>query len=165
MEAAGDCKWKQNSPLRAVEKGSRSEGQPGHHCQAWYLDTDFKFLFKDNYANIFTTEVEPKLKGKGFSARDRRVLVTHIVAKAHSLTISAGNAKRHEVFKKMGYLRYQTSSCGFCPLTFLFQCLRWSRMFSKWQLQGLRQCLNLILSATCQQQSAKLPSLPISACN
>ena len=32
------------------------------------------------------------------------VLVTRIVAKAHSLTISAGNAKRHEVFKKMGYL-------------------------------------------------------------
>ena len=29
---------------------------------------------------------------------------TRIVAKAHSLTISAGNAKRHEVFKKMGYL-------------------------------------------------------------
>ena len=48
--------------------------------------------------------VEPKLKGKGLSARDRRVLVTRIVAKAHSLTISAGNAKRHEVFKKMGYL-------------------------------------------------------------
>ena len=62
------------------------------------------FLFKDNYADIFTTEVGPKLKGKGLSARDRRVLVSRIVAKAHSLTISAGNAKRHEVFKKMGYL-------------------------------------------------------------
>eukprot|EP00670_Eutreptiella_braarudii_P029307 CAMPEP_0174377400 /NCGR_PEP_ID=MMETSP0811_2-20130205/121443_1 /TAXON_ID=73025 ORGANISM="Eutreptiella gymnastica-like, Strain CCMP1594" /NCGR_SAMPLE_ID=MMETSP0811_2 /ASSEMBLY_ACC=CAM_ASM_000667 /LENGTH=115 /DNA_ID=CAMNT_0015529439 /DNA_START=959 /DNA_END=1303 /DNA_ORIENTATION=+ len=68
-------------------------------------DSDMEvFLFKDNHANIFTTEVEPKLKGKGLSARDRRVLVTRIVAKAHSLTISAGNAKRHEVFKKMGYL-------------------------------------------------------------
>ena len=32
------------------------------------------------------------------------MLVTRIVAKAHSLTIGAGNAKRHEVFKKMGYL-------------------------------------------------------------
>ena len=32
------------------------------------------------------------------------MLVTHIVAKAHTLTISAGNAKRHEVFKKKGYL-------------------------------------------------------------
>ena len=51
-----------------------------------HLDTDFNFLFKDNYANIFTTEVEPKLKGQGLSARDRRVLVTRIVAKAHSLT-------------------------------------------------------------------------------
>ena len=32
------------------------------------------------------------------------MLVTRIVSKAHSLTISASNAKRHEVFKKMGYL-------------------------------------------------------------
>ena len=56
------------------------------------------------YTHIFTTEVEPKLKGKGLSARDKRVLVTHIVAKAHSLTISAGNATRHEIFKRMGYL-------------------------------------------------------------
>ena len=32
------------------------------------------------------------------------MLASRIVAKAHSLTISAGNAKRHEVFKKMGYL-------------------------------------------------------------
>ena len=48
--------------------------------------------------------VEPKLKGQRLSAKDRRVLVTRIVAKAHSLTFSAGNAKRHEVFKKMGYL-------------------------------------------------------------
>ena len=54
--------------------------------------------------DIFTTKVEPKLKGKGLSARDKRVLVTHIVAKAHSLTISAGNATRHEIFKTMGYL-------------------------------------------------------------
>ena len=69
-----------------------------------YLDTDFNFLFKHNYADIFITEVKPKLKGKGLSARDRRVLVTRIVAKAHSLTMSAGNAKRHEVFKKIGYL-------------------------------------------------------------
>ena len=32
------------------------------------------------------------------------MLVTRIVAKAHSLTISAGDAKRLEVFKRMGYL-------------------------------------------------------------
>ena len=44
------------------------------------------------------------LQKKWLSARDRRVLVTRIVAKAHSLTISAGSAKQHEVFKKMGYL-------------------------------------------------------------
>ena len=39
-----------------------------------YLDTEFNCLFKENYANIFTTNAEPRLKGKGLSAMDKRVL-------------------------------------------------------------------------------------------
>ena len=120
--------WKNQTHLRTRDSESTtSVGQ--------YLDTDFNFLFKDKYANIFTTEVEPKLKGKGLSARDRRVLVTRIVAKAHSLTISAGNAKQHEVFKKTGL------SC-LCPRWFLFlarsvESPRWFLFLGRFLVWGM----------------------------
>ena len=92
------------------------------------------------------------------------MLVTRIVAKAHNF-ISAGNAKRHEVFKNMGYLPAHPSdmklrvlpSYTFVPMSEVEQHVQ--------QMVRLKQCLNLIVSATCPQQSAKLPSLPISASN
>ena len=71
------------------------------------IDVEKSDSSEDSDMEVIEQLVDPaeaKLKGQGLSAKDRRVLVTRIVAKAHSLTISAGNAKRHEVFKKMGYL-------------------------------------------------------------
>ena len=38
------------------------------------------------------------------SARDRRIIVTRIVAKAHRLTMAGDDAKRWQTFKAMGYL-------------------------------------------------------------
>ena len=64
--------------------------------------------------------MEPKLKGKQLSAMDKRVLVARIVAKAHSLAISAGNATRHEIFKRMGYLPADPSEIKLRVLSYTF---------------------------------------------
>ena len=38
------------------------------------------------------------------SARDRRIIVTRIVAKAHRLTVAGDDAKQWQTFKAIGYL-------------------------------------------------------------
>ena len=57
------CNISDNIVFARLKESTRFVGE--------YLDTDFKFLFSDNYANILTTEVEPKLKCKGMSETDR----------------------------------------------------------------------------------------------
>lgn len=69
-----------------------------------YLDTEHNYVFKHHYRKIFTVEVEPNLIGKTISARNKRILVTRMVAKAHALTIATGEAKRFMKFKCLGYL-------------------------------------------------------------
>ena len=69
-----------------------------------YLDTEHNFVFKHHYGTIFSTEVENGIRGWKVSARDKRILCTRIVAKAHALTIASGDAKRHATFKALGYL-------------------------------------------------------------
>ena len=69
-----------------------------------YLDTDHMHVFKHHYSNIFSTQVEPKLKGRKICARERRILVTRIVAQAHALTLQSTQRKRHDAFRKLGYL-------------------------------------------------------------
>ena len=52
---------------------------------------------------------------------------------AHSLTISAGNANRHQVFKKMGYLPANPSDIKLRVLpSYSFVPMWWSSMVSKW---------------------------------
>ena len=58
-----------------------------------YLDTDHMHVFKHHYSNIFSTQVEPKLKGRKICARERRILVTRIVAQAHALTLQSTQRK------------------------------------------------------------------------
>ena len=129
-----------------------------------YIVTDFNFLFKDNYSNVFTTKAETKLKGKRLSASYRRVLVTRSVSQAHRLSISVGNANADESFKGWvpSLLTLQRSSFGSFPLMLEFLSLMFSSMFTKGQLHRQMQCLQLILFATCQLQSAKPPSFLVS---
>lgn len=79
-----------------IPEGCTSAGQ--------YLDLYHMHVFKHNYRDIFCTEVEPKLQGRKISARERRILVTRIVARAHALTVASGASKRHAHFKQLGYL-------------------------------------------------------------
>ena len=83
-----------NTIFAHLKESTTSAGQ--------YLDKDFNFMFKGNYRNIFTTDVEPKLKGKGCQPGTNRCLWHALFAKAHSLTIISGNARQHEIFKRMG---------------------------------------------------------------
>ena len=62
-------------------------------------------LIGDSCRAHFTKKVEPKISGKRISARDRRIILTRIVAKAHRLTVAGNDAKRWQKFKAIGYLR------------------------------------------------------------
>ena len=48
------------------------------------MDTEHNFVFKYNYRKIFATQVEPKLVGNNLTVRNRRILVTRMVPKAHA---------------------------------------------------------------------------------
>ena len=61
-------------------------------------------VFKRHYSEIFCTEVEPKLRGRKIKARERRILVTRIVAQAHALTLQSTARNHHASFRKLGYL-------------------------------------------------------------
>ena len=65
-----------------------------------------------------------ELKGKSLSDKDKRVLVARIVAKARSLTVNAGNAKRHDIFKTMAHFPAKPSELKLrvLPSYTLFLC-------------------------------------------
>ena len=99
---------KSHSTAIAKEKVCRrtSFGRVGESCTSLtqYLNVDHMHVFKHHYANIFCTEVGPKLKGRKISARERRILVTRIVARAHELALDSTRRHRAASFRKLGYL-------------------------------------------------------------